>query len=55
VVRGVPLGADNYFFLPLRIGLIWWSFGMCMAFMDFVIVYWQFRGKVPTDAEGYGH
>jgi cytochrome bd ubiquinol oxidase subunit II len=39
----------------LRVGLVWWSFGMCLAIMYFVIVYWLFRGKVPTDAEGYGH
>jgi hypothetical protein len=23
--------------------------------MYFGVVYWLFRGKVPTDAEGYGH
>jgi cytochrome d ubiquinol oxidase subunit II len=39
----------------LRVGLAWWSVGMCLAVMYFVIVYWLFRGKVPTDAEGYGH
>jgi cytochrome d ubiquinol oxidase subunit II len=39
----------------LRIGLIWWSGGICLAVMYSVIVYWHFRGKVPTDAEGYGH
>jgi cytochrome d ubiquinol oxidase subunit II len=39
----------------LRVGLAWWSLGMCLAVLYFGIVYWLFRGKVPTDAEGYGH
>jgi cytochrome d ubiquinol oxidase subunit II len=39
----------------LRVGLAWWSVGICLALMYSVIVYWRFRGKVPTDAEGYGH
>jgi cytochrome d ubiquinol oxidase subunit II len=39
----------------LRVGLAWWSVGMCLALMYFGVVYWLFRGKVPTDAEGYGH
>jgi len=39
----------------LRVGLAWWSVGMCLAALYFGIVYWLFRGKVPTDAEGYGH
>jgi len=39
----------------LRVGLAWWSVGICLALMYFGIVYWLFRGKVPTDAEGYGH
>jgi cytochrome d ubiquinol oxidase subunit II len=39
----------------LRVGLVWWSVGMCLALLYFGIVYWLFRGKVPTDAEGYGH
>jgi cytochrome d ubiquinol oxidase subunit II len=39
----------------LRVGLVWWSFGTALAIMYFCIVYWLFRGKVPTDAEGYGH
>jgi hypothetical protein len=28
---------------------------MCLALMYFGVIYWLFRGKVPTDAEGYGH
>jgi cytochrome bd ubiquinol oxidase subunit II len=39
----------------LRVGLVWWCLGMCLALLYFGIVYWLFRGKVPTDAEGYGH
>ncbi|MBB6144456.1 cytochrome d ubiquinol oxidase subunit II [Silvibacterium bohemicum] len=39
----------------LRVGLAWWSIGVCLALLYFGIVYWLFRGKVPTDAEGYGH
>jgi cytochrome d ubiquinol oxidase subunit II len=39
----------------LRVGLAWWSVGMCLALFYFGTVYWLFRGKVPTDAEGYGH
>jgi cytochrome d ubiquinol oxidase subunit II len=38
-----------------QVGLIWWSLGICLALMYSVIVYWHFRGKVPTDPEGYGH
>jgi len=39
----------------LHVGLIWWSLGICLALMYSIIVYWHFRGKVPTDPEGYGH
>jgi cytochrome d ubiquinol oxidase subunit II len=39
----------------LRVGLIWWTVGICLALMYFAVVYWLFRGKVPADAEGYGH
>jgi cytochrome bd ubiquinol oxidase subunit II len=39
----------------LRIGLIWWCIGISLALLYFAVVYWLFRGKVPTDAEGYGH
>ena len=39
----------------LHVGLIWWAFGMLLAFTYFGIVYWLFRGKVDLDAEGYGH
>ncbi len=30
-------------------------FDVCRALMCFAIVYWLFGGKVPADAEGYGH
>jgi len=39
----------------LRVGLVWWSFGILLALMYFGIVYWLFRGKVSQQAEGYGH
>ena len=39
----------------LHVGLAWWSAGMVLALMYFAIVYWLFRGKVPTDEAGYGH
>ena len=39
----------------LHVGLIWWAFGMCLAFIYFFIVYRMFRGKVSLDGEGYGH
>jgi cytochrome d ubiquinol oxidase subunit II len=38
----------------LRVGLIWWSFGMLLALGYFVVVYRMFRGKVSA-GEGYGH
>jgi cytochrome d ubiquinol oxidase subunit II len=39
----------------LHVGLIWWGFGMLLAFTYFGIVYWMFRGKVDLNSEGYGH
>ncbi|WP_260705560.1 cytochrome d ubiquinol oxidase subunit II [Edaphobacter flagellatus] len=39
----------------LRVGLAWWSFGITLAVIYSVTVYWLFRGKVPEHAEGYGH
>ena len=39
----------------LRVGLAWWFVGMCLALVYFGTVYWLFRGKVPSDEEGYGH
>lgn len=39
----------------LRVGLIWWIFGMCMAILYFITVYRMFRGKVSLEDGGYGH
>ncbi len=39
----------------LRVGLIWWSFGMLLALTYFVVIYRMFRGKVSLDGVGYGH
>ena len=39
----------------LRVGLIWWAFGMVLAMIYFVVVYRMFRGKVTMDGGGYGH
>jgi cytochrome bd ubiquinol oxidase subunit II len=39
----------------LRVGLIWWIFGMMLAVIYFVVVYRMFRGKVSLGDGGYGH
>lgn len=39
----------------VRVGLVWWTFGIALAVIYTVTVYWMFRGKVPEHAEGYGH
>ena len=39
----------------LRVGLVWWCVGISLALFYFGVVYWLFRGKVPVDADGYGH
>lgn len=39
----------------LRVGLVWWSIGIALALFYFCVVYWLFRGKVPQEADGYGH
>jgi len=39
----------------LRIGLIWWSFGMALATGYFVFVYRMFRGKISTTSTGHGY
>jgi cytochrome d ubiquinol oxidase subunit II len=39
----------------VRVGLVWWTFGILLALVYTVTVYWLFRGKVPEHAEGYGH
>jgi cytochrome bd ubiquinol oxidase subunit II len=39
----------------MRVGLVWWAFGMVLAIVYFVVVYRMFRGKVTLDGGGYGH
>ena len=39
----------------LRVGLVWWTLGILLAILYFVIIHWLFRGKVPRHADGYGH
>jgi cytochrome bd ubiquinol oxidase subunit II len=39
----------------LRVGLVWWAFGMCLAVMYFLVVYRMFKGKVSLESDGYGH
>ena len=39
----------------IRVGLLWWIPGMLIALGYVAVTYWIFRGKVPTDSEGYGH
>jgi cytochrome bd ubiquinol oxidase subunit II len=39
----------------LRVGLVWWTFGICVAVVYFVIVYRTFRGKVKFETGGYEH
>jgi cytochrome d ubiquinol oxidase subunit II len=39
----------------VRVGLVWWTFGILLAVIYSITVYWLFRGKVPEHAEGYGH
>jgi cytochrome d ubiquinol oxidase subunit II len=38
----------------LRVGLMWWSFGILLAVLYFVTIYRMFRGKVSGEAD-YGH
>ncbi|QNI35599.1 cytochrome d ubiquinol oxidase subunit II [Edaphobacter albus] len=39
----------------VRVGLVWWTFGILLAVLYSATVYWLFRGKVPEHTEGYGH
>ena len=39
----------------LQVGLIWWTFGICLAVLYFCILYRIFWGKVPIDGAGYEH
>jgi cytochrome d ubiquinol oxidase subunit II len=35
------------------VGLVWWSIGMVLAAVYFIVIYRLFRGKVNLDEEGY--
>ena len=35
------------------VGLVWWSIGMVLAAVYFVLIYRLFRGKVRLDDEGH--
>jgi cytochrome bd ubiquinol oxidase subunit II len=37
----------------LAVGLVWWSIGMVLAAIYFVLIYRLFRGKVRMEDEGY--
>jgi cytochrome d ubiquinol oxidase subunit II len=37
----------------MTVGLIWWSIGMVLAAVYFVLIYRLFRGKVRLEDEGY--
>jgi len=37
----------------MTVGLIWWSIGMVLAVVYFVVIYRLFRGKVNLEDEGY--
>ena len=39
----------------IRVGLVWWGFGICLAVLYFVIVYRMFRGKVSSHTDFYSH
>jgi cytochrome d ubiquinol oxidase subunit II len=39
----------------LRVGLVWWIIGMCLAAVYFGVTYRMFRGKVSLTADGYEH
>jgi cytochrome d ubiquinol oxidase subunit II len=39
----------------LHVGLVWWTLGILLATMYFVVIHWLFRGKVARQADGYGH
>jgi cytochrome d ubiquinol oxidase subunit II len=39
----------------LRVGLVWWIIGMCLAAVYFGVTYRMFRGKVSLTPDGYEH
>ncbi|WP_263358600.1 cytochrome d ubiquinol oxidase subunit II [Acidicapsa ligni] len=56
-IHGKDLTIDQALSAPhtLRVGLVWWSVGICLAVMYFCIVYRLFRGKVSVDDASYEH
>ena len=38
----------------LRVGLLWWAFGMCLAVIYFVVMYRMFRGKITVTSSEHG-
>jgi cytochrome d ubiquinol oxidase subunit II len=43
--------ASSYY--SQAVGLVWWSIGMVLAAVYFIVIYRLFRGKVRLDDEGY--
>jgi cytochrome bd ubiquinol oxidase subunit II len=37
----------------MTVGLVWWSIGMVLAVIYFIVIYRLFRGKVNLEDEGY--
>jgi cytochrome d ubiquinol oxidase subunit II len=37
----------------LAVGLVWWTIGMVLAAIYFVLIYRLFRGKVRIEDDGY--
>lgn len=37
----------------MAVGLVWWSIGMVLAVVYFIVIYRLFRGKVDLEDEGY--
>jgi cytochrome d ubiquinol oxidase subunit II len=35
------------------VGLVWWSIGMVLAAVYFIVIYRLFRGKVRLEDDGY--
>jgi cytochrome d ubiquinol oxidase subunit II len=39
----------------LKVGLVFWSFGMALALGYFIFIYRMFKGKVSTESAGRGY
>jgi cytochrome d ubiquinol oxidase subunit II len=37
----------------MTVGLVWWSIGIVLAAVYFIVIYRLFRGKVRLEDEGY--